>query len=45
MIEKLEQSSGNAIGFKISGTITKEDMDDFHRRSFLRPRSEILPDG
>jgi len=25
MITKLDQSSGNAIGFKISGTVTKED--------------------
>ncbi len=25
MITKLEQSSGNVIGFKVSGTITKDD--------------------
>ena len=25
MIEQLEQSSGNIIGFKISGTVTKDD--------------------
>jgi hypothetical protein len=38
MIEKLEQSSGNTIGFKVSGTITKEDY------AVLVPEVESLVD-
>ena len=26
MLEKLSQSSGNAVGFKVTGRLTKEDL-------------------
>ncbi len=38
MIKKLEQSSGSSIGFKISGTITKDDY------TTLVPAMEALVD-
>ncbi|HEY53090.1 MAG TPA: STAS/SEC14 domain-containing protein [Caldilineae bacterium] len=38
MIEKLEQSSGNTIGFKVSGTITKKDY------AIMVPEVEALVD-
>lgn len=31
MIEKLEESSGNTLGYKVAGTITREDYEGLNR--------------
>ena len=35
MIEKLRESSGNVIGYKVSGTITKDDYANARQAKYF----------